>query len=114
MNLSIKEFILKNISVSVIISLLSARIISSFFENIFNGIFYYLTPDEFFYNLNKLYNIKKKKLPNKHLYNKTSSDDSVKFGIYYGSFLRDFIIWLILMITFYLILKTYSKLNLQE
>ena len=111
MNLTIKEFMFKNISVSIIISLISARVIGSFFENVFNGIFYYLTPDEFFFNLNKLYNVDKKKIPNKEIYSKNKDSNSVKFGIYYGNFFRDFIIWLSIMSIFYICMKSLSKLN---
>ena len=96
-----KHFAFEHLSIGIIISLLTAKMVSSFFENIFNGIFFYLTPDKFFYQFNKLYNCKKKKLNNNKNY--IEDEKIIKFGIYYGSFIKDLIIWFICIFIFYII-----------
>ena len=101
--LSFPEFIFKHLTVSVIIGLITFKVISSFLDNIFNGIFYLLTPQKFFFTINKLYDCDKNKLDNDKVY--SEEKEKIKYGIYYGSFLRDFIIWFILMVIFYLIVR---------
>jgi len=94
------EFINDQISLSVITGIFTYKMLSSFVDNIlYSFINYKILPDDYFWKYNCIYDSNKKKINNDTLYNKKD----IKHPILYGTFIKDFIIWLTITLIFYLI-----------
>ena len=108
-NLSFIQFTLSNISVSIIAGLFTYRIINSFLDNI---LFPYLDltilPDKKFLRLTQTFKKKHNNItaiPTDFKYLNKSSKYTVRFGL----FLKDLIIWIIVMFLLYLIYNLIQK-----
>lgn len=93
------SFLTSFVSISVIASLFSYKILNSFLDNIFFPILdLFILPDKQFHKLTKVYD-------NDLNEDKTINNNELKYAIRPGIFLKDFITWSFIIIILYIVYR---------
>jgi len=102
--LSFSSFIVSYISLAVIAGLFTYRVINSFLDNIMLPLLdFTVLPDKKFHKLTKVYDYRKKEIQ------KPIKKEEYMYVIRPGLFLKEFIIWCIIMVLLYLIYRITKK-----
>ena len=105
--LSFSEFIISYVSLSVIAGLFTYRVLNSFFDNIlFPIVDLTILPDKKFLQLSLIYDSNRNELENPS-FNNSDYHVSIRFGL----FIKELIIWMIIMTLLYMLYNISIKLN---
>ena len=102
-------FVTSFISLSIIASIFSYRLLNSFFDNIFFPILdLFILPDKKFHKLTKIYDINltiEDKIESRSSLSGNESLGTIQYAIRTGIFLKDFITWSFMIIILYIIYR---------
>lgn len=105
--LTFSEFIISYVSLSVIAGLFTYRVLNSFFDNIlFPIIDLTILPDQKFLQLSLIYDSNKNELENP-----VQDNPDYQVSIRFGLFIKELIIWVIIMTLLYMLYKISLKFN---
>lgn len=94
------QFISSFISLTVVASIFSYKLLNSFLDNIFFPILdLFILPDKKFHKLSTVYNANLEKN------NKVIDENKLEYAIRPGIFLKDFITWVFVIIILYIIYR---------